>query len=538
MTAQSRHLLILLHVGRPRTWTGEVITFETLLGWVHGGLGPHVLRYEGVGLRVHRMELIARPFMVKALLRVLSRGACWLEDETDKRREITLTGLTLHLLRWMGELPGRVRTVRGLQERLAALTQSSGPRDGAIRGEGAPIYLRTDLWFGVQSGGSVSHIAGVLNHLGGHGAGPIFFSTDRIPTVDPGVETHIIQPGPEYQDFLEIPAMHFNETLVGQVRRCLGRRVPGFVYQRYSAFNVSGLELAREYGVPLVLEYNGSEVWINRHWGRPFRHEGLAEQVERANLEGADLIVVVSRVIRDQLVTSGIGVEKILVNPNGADPERFSPALDGGAIRHRLGLEGKIIIGFIGTFGRWHGAEVLVEALGLLLAHDAELRGRLHLLLIGDGLMRPAVEERVSTLGLGASVTLTGLVPQHQGPEYLAAADILAAPHVPNPDATPFFGSPTKVFEYMAMGKGIVASRLGQMEEILEDERTALLVTPGDPQALMRGLHRLARDGALSQRLGLAARAELERCYTWAAHTRRIVTALDGCSAQRVGEPT
>jgi glycosyltransferase involved in cell wall biosynthesis len=121
---------------------------------------------------------------------------------------------------------------------------------------------------------------------------------------------------------------------------------------------------------------------------------------------------------------------------------------------------------------------------------------------------------------------MTGRVQQDSAPTYLAAADVLVSPHVPNPDGTPFFGSPTKIFEYMAMGRGIVASALGQLADVLDDGRTALLVPPGDEAALAAGLEKLIMSRQLRESLGTNARAVVEESYTWRIHTRRIIERL------------
>jgi glycosyltransferase involved in cell wall biosynthesis len=121
---------------------------------------------------------------------------------------------------------------------------------------------------------------------------------------------------------------------------------------------------------------------------------------------------------------------------------------------------------------------------------------------------------------------LTGLVPQEEGPAHLAACDILASPHVANADGTPFFGSPTKLFEYMAMGKGIVASNLGQIGQVLEHNRTAWLVVPGDIDALVNGLEHLIDDETLRRTLGAEARREVVARYTWHEHTGRTIARL------------
>ena len=121
---------------------------------------------------------------------------------------------------------------------------------------------------------------------------------------------------------------------------------------------------------------------------------------------------------------------------------------------------------------------------------------------------------------------LAGIVPQAEGPRYLAACDILASPHVPNPDGTPFFGSPTKLFEYMAMGKGIVASDLDQVGEILEHGRAAQMTVPGSVDSLVEGLRLLIDDPARREALGAEARRVAVERHSWREHTRRIIQAL------------
>src|SRR5262249_11193365 len=174
----------------------------------------------------------------------------------------------------------------------------------------------------------------------------------------------------------------------------------------------------------------------------------------------------------------------------------YAPSISGQAIRDKYGLSDHIVTGFIGTFGRWHGAEVLAAAFARLLREQPEYRDRVRLFMIGDGVTMPQVKSALRQGGAEAATVLTGLVPQSQGPSYLAACDILVAPHVPNPDGTRFIGSPTKLFEYMAMGKGIVASDLEQIGEVLEHNRTAWLVRPADEAGLVVGLRRLIDDTA------------------------------------------
>ncbi|HEY5039653.1 MAG TPA: glycosyltransferase, partial [bacterium] len=151
---------------------------------------------------------------------------------------------------------------------------------------------------------------------------------------------------------------------------------------------------------------------------------------------------------------------------------------------------------------------------------------KIRLLMVGDGTTMSLVKENLAKAGVEKKAILTGIIPQEEGPSYLAACDILVASHVPNPDGTPFFGSPTKLFEYMAMGKGIVASDLDQIGEVLKHDETAWMVKPGDAEDLKKGLLVLIQDAEKRKKLGEAARKEVVAKYTWKEHTRKIVEKL------------
>jgi glycosyltransferase involved in cell wall biosynthesis len=230
--------------------------------------------------------------------------------------------------------------------------------------------------------------------------------------------------------------------------------------------------------------------------------------------------VVVSDVLRDGLMARGLEPGRVLVQPNGVDPERYRPDVDGRPVRRRHGLEGRTVVGFVGTFGMWHGAPVLARAARRVLRDRPEAR----FLFVGDGRDRAECESILA--GYGERVVFTGLVPQDQGPAHLAAMDILAAPHVDNPDGTRFFGSPTKLFEYMAMGRAIVASRLEQIGEVLADGRTAVMVPPGDEEALAAAIVELFDDPARRAALGVAARRRALERHTWDANVRGVVARL------------
>ncbi|MEO1998905.1 MAG: glycosyltransferase [Planctomycetaceae bacterium] len=401
----------------------------------------NLLRYRTAEIRTWRLETLPQPLKSALLLRGLSRGHCQFRDELGRVRRIGILALAQLTWEWLRDKLREPAQIRLIEQELDQLEHENSPGRAALQPEHSPVYLRSDLCFAIRSGGSVGHIAGVLNQLDQFCGRPQFVTTANIPTVREDLQTHLIWPDDTFASSGELRSLNFNAKFYHDAVDRLAGVQPAFVYQRYSLNNFCGLKLSRQFGVPFVLEYNGSEVWIHRNWGRPLKHESVSERIEALNIRAADLVVVVSQPMHDELVERGFDAERILVNPNGVDPDVYAPTISGSAVRRRLEIEHKTVIGFIGTFGPWHGAELLADAFGQLLETSAELRQRLHLLLIGDGVKMPEVQRQVERYQMADNCTLTGLIPQAEGPEYLAACDVLASPHVPNPDGAPFFGS-------------------------------------------------------------------------------------------------
>lgn len=391
-------------------------------------------------------------------------------------------------------------------------------------------YLRSEptlRWMGLHVGGAATHTSGVVNGLVANGIDTRVFAAEQ-PAGTVGVSFTAVAP----RRLLQLVAwLTLVDYSTAQVEAAAASRAD-VVYQRYALGSYAGLALARRLGVPLVLEFNGSEIWAHHHWGsggQPLERDLAA--LERRNLTDATLIVVVSKVLRDQLVEQGIDARRVLVNPNGVDVDRLQRVREQEPAewRRRLGRPEAPTVGFIGTFGLWHGVKLLPELIARVRDRHPDTRWHL----VGDGPLRPEVLAELERRGLADRVLAPGLLEHGAATELLAACDAFVSPHVPNPDGTPFFGSPTKLFEYMGLGRAIVASDLDQIGEVLEHERSALLAEPGDAAAAAAGVCRLLEDPDLRARLAGAALADAYNEYSWTAHVERILDAVADLSALR-----
>lgn len=485
-----------------------------------------IWKYQNVTLFVPTVEALPRPFLTAVICRLMARRYCLYQDEQDRMYRIGLGALLREFGRYIMEHLTFQRALQTVAAELNALEQRS-VGNAKLSADVPPAYLRCDFSYGYAAGGSIGHIAGVLSHLGDYcGREPLFLSTDKIPTVE--IPCHVLRGPAQYRNLRDVAGLFFSNTVYEKAMEVIGTQPISMLYQRSALNSYAGVKIALEKQVPYVLEYNGSEVWASKNWAgrKTLRGIELSEQIERLTFEKADLIVCVSEPLRQELLQRGIADKKILVNPNGVNPERYRPDLDGQIIRQRYGItEQEVVIGFIGTFGAWHGAEVLAQAFSQLVQKQ-ETEKPVRLLLVGDGMQMPVVRSVLTQAGVMDRCILTGMIPQIQGPSYLAACDILVSPQIPNPDGTPFFGSPTKLFEYMAMGKAIAASDLDQIGEVISHEKTGLLCKPGDVESLKSTLLRLVENAALRNQLGSAARRAVVEQYTWEAHVKRIMDKL------------
>lgn len=388
------------------------------------------------------------------------------------------------------------------------------------------LYLRTDHWFKLTSGGSVGHVSGVVNELNKLNILTKLITTDHLFEVDKSITQTVISPTYRiFKNIPDFPALIYNIQLL-QSKHLMDLSNINVLYQRLSLGNFFGVYLKYVKQIPLILEFNGSEIWASEKWGgRKLLFLTLYKKIEKYNLSHADLIVVVSEPLKEQLISRGIPADRILINPNGVNAEKFDAKMDASVLRASLNLSDKKVFGFIGTFAEWHGVLVLANAIVQFYNQYAQYRDEVRFLLIGSGNLLQQTKQIIEAGGYADKVVFTDKIEQFKAPMYLASCDYFVSPHVPNPDGSKFFGSPTKLFEYMAMAKPIIASDLDQIGEILRSHDAAMLVPPGDADALAQAMETILQDQSRATQLAKHAFDAANRHYTWYGHVQHILAA-------------
>lgn len=338
-----------------------------------------------------------------------------------------------------------------------------------------------------------------------------------------------------------VDGLHFYRTAVSgnplfrlpgldqwEVVRTLARRIeevaavekPDILHAHSPALNgLAALRAGRTLGLPVVYECRA--FWEDAAVDHGTSREGglryrLTRAMETRVFQRADAVTTICEGLRAEIASRGIAADKITVIPNAVDTDSFTFGAPAKAeLQQELGLAGKTVLGFIGSFYAYEGIPLLLQALPALLCQHPELR----LLLVGGGPQEAEIRETIAQLDLQDAVILPGRVPHQQVQDYYNLVDMFAYPRLPM--RLTDLVTPLKPLEAMAQGRLVVASDVGGHKELVRHGNTGMLFAAGDADALAAAVNDLLARRDDWQAMRETGRAFVEQERTWAASVAR-----------------
>ena len=378
--------------------------------------------------------------------------------------------------------------------------------------KGASIHVRNFTNALAAAGHEVRVVMARLGHAENGGI-PLVAVTE-IPVEDEAFYQPPPDASPEESTLLyEARQFAQNRALQDVINDLLAHSEYDLICERYALFSIAGREASRWHNLPFVLEVNAPLIGEAQQHRHLMLHP-LARAVERYLFSTADCVVPVSAPLGEYVRSVASGARVVPI-PNGVLLEQFESAHDSLNWRREWtrGDDSSFLIGFLGSLKPWHGIDILLRSFADVCARDAKMR----LVIVGAGPERAMIERFVAEHDLADSVFLPGPIAHERIPGVLGAMDVLVAPY---PVMDSFYFSPLKLYEYMAAGKAIVASAIGQIDDIIRDGVSGLLIPPGDSHRLAECIMRLRSDSALCQRLGNEARRTAFAGHGWAHRVR------------------
>ena len=372
--------------------------------------------------------------------------------------------------------------------------------------------------------GQLVHIEEIVRALRALGHDVVVVGPAAMKNTDFGADSGLVRRLKDHLPPSLYELLEFAYGAMAFVRLWLAfrRERPDIIYERYNLYLLAGAWLKRLVGIPLLLEVNAPLV-AERSQFDQLTNKRVAQWAERSAWRSASYVLPVTSVLADDIERAGVDPQQIVVIQNGVASEFLRGAANEAGVKKRFGLENCLVLGFTGFIREWHRLERVIDFIARNKRAD-----RLRALFVGTGPAVAELQQHAAAQGVADRIIFAGLVSREQIIDYVATFDVALQPHV-----VPY-ASPLKLFEYMALGRAIVAPAMANIREVLSDGEDALLFDPDDAATFDAALERLCADAALRERLGRAARATLERKgFTWADNARRIVALAEQTLAVR-----
>ncbi len=309
-------------------------------------------------------------------------------------------------------------------------------------------------------------------------------------------------------------------TLAQRLDEIIPQIKPDILHAHSPALNgMAALQMARKYQLPLVYECRA--FWEDAAVDHGTTREGsvryrMTKALETYVFKNADAVTTICEGLRSDIISRGVAAEKITVIPNAVDIDKFSYGVAAESdLLKELHLDGKTVLGFIGSFYAYEGLLLLLDALPAIIKHRPEVR----LLLVGGGPQQKQIVEKIAALDLKEYVQLTGRVAHDQVQRYYNLVNIFVYPRL-SMRLTDLV-TPLKPLEAMAQGRLLVASDVGGHHELIRDRETGYLFKAGDHESLAQTVLTALADQANWNAIREAGRHYVESERNWQASVNR-----------------
>jgi len=361
--------------------------------------------------------------------------------------------------------------------------------------------------------GQYVHIEEMLKSFRKHGHEVVVVGPSAVEKDDFGSEGGVVSLLKQYIPKFLYEIVEFGYALLVFIKlfKAVKQFKPDFIYERYNIYMPAGIWIKKLFKLQLILEVN-SPLFDERSKFDGMSLTWLARWTERYTWNNADHVLPVTQVLAERIKREGVAEKCMTVIPNGIDPGKFYNHMGTDEAKTKLGISGKLVLGFTGFMREWHGLEGVLD---LLVGEGNENR---FLLLVGDGPAKKNIHKRAQELGIADRVLITGVVDRDKIADYVSAFDIALQPDVVD------YASPLKLFEYLALGRAIVAPEKNNILEVLTDREDALLFEPDNKQAFVSAIEELCVNTGLRNKVARNAKKLITtKKFLWDNNASRVI---------------
>jgi len=315
------------------------------------------------------------------------------------------------------------------------------------------------------------------------------------------------------------------KALQRRIEEVIHKEKPDIIHAHSPSLNgIPSLREGRKYGIPVVYEVRA--FWEDAAVDHgTFSESSLQHRasrfIETNLLKKVDAVFTICEGLKRDMISRGISGDRITVIPNCVDADSFYPVSYDMEIAGKYNLRNKIVYGYIGSFYKYEGVDLLIESFAGVLKDIKDAR----LLLVGDGEEKEKLIEKTSILGLDGKIIFTGKMPHEEVKKYYSVVDILVYPR--KRMRLTELVTPLKPLEAMAMGKVVVGSDVGGIMELITDGENGFLFKAGDTEALSRLMHSIAVNRKNLQGISKTAIETVMEKHLWESAVKRCLPVYE-----------